>query len=214
MMDGSLKPWKTSIPPVWQACALLAGGLFFHFAPEISFGIMLCMLFYAGERGELAGKLSREKFSFPFFKKTVKTFVLLQIGVMGLMLATQLILKLLDIDFEPEQAVMRRFRESGTAGRIALAVAVTTVIPLTEELFFRRLLFGCILPYTGTAAAAVIVSVIFGAAHGFAAGFPALCWIGLCFQWIYLKTGNFACPVLLHSMVNALSCAVTLMALR
>ena len=80
---------------------------------------------------------------------------------------------------------------------LALLALAGVLIPIVEELMFRRLLFGLLRPI-GTVAAMLATALIFAAAHGFLYGLPALLGLGLVFQWQYLHTGNLLTPMMTH----------------
>ena len=95
-----------------------------------------------------------------------------------------------------------------------LAIAVVLMVPVTEECFFRGLLFRNL--YGSSPVAAYLVSMAaFSAVHvigyigtvsplyllvAFLQYLPA----GYCLAWCYHQTGTIATPILMHTLVNAM----------
>ena len=214
MIQGT---FSTSMRFSWAmrdlASLLLIGIALFNFSAELLSAALLALLWLGGERGMLRDKLSREPLSQASLGVTVLTLVVLQLVACALILLWQPLLRSMNIPFDDTQEVVTQLQNGGIGLRIFLFLVVTTIVPLAEELFFRRVLFGLLLPHLGGMGGAVAVALLFGAAHGFLAGFPALFWMGLCFQWIYWRTGNFCYPVILHSMVNLWGCLLAFLSL-
>jgi membrane protease YdiL (CAAX protease family) len=76
------------------------------------------------------------------------------------------------------------------------------LVPLSEELVFRRCLYELLLKF-GAPAAMVGTALIFSAAHGFLLGLPGLFFIGLVFQILCNTTRNLWCSIIAHAMLNA-----------
>ena len=85
-------------------------------------------------------------------------------------------------------------------------IAVTTVIlaPIGEEIIFRRMLYGILLP-CGTVKALLLSAFLFSIIHFFPAGICGLFFLALFLQLLYLHTGNIRCPIQAHMFFNALS---------
>ena len=103
-----------------------------------------------------------------------------------------------------------------TASRAATAaeipVSILTAIigaPFSEEIFFRRVLFGLLRPM-GVVSSILLTSLIFSLIHFFLLGIPALFVMGLTFQVIYLVRRNLLSAMLMHSVVNLAACAEAL----
>ena len=98
-----------------------------------------------------------------------------------------------------------------------LLILLSTVVlaPLTEEVLFRGFLFGSL--YSRSKAAGYLLSTaMFCAIHviGYIGYYPwdtlFLCFItyipaGLCLSWAYARTGCILTPVLMHTIINAIS---------
>ena len=95
----------------------------------------------------------------------------------------------------------------------ALAVGLTVitivfVAPIVEEMIFRGLLFGALAPRMGVLAAALVVALLFGAAHLDAVLFPTLAGLGFISALAYASGGNLWTSVTLHTLNNALGAVV------
>lgn len=94
------------------------------------------------------------------------------------------------------------------------AVSVVLLVPITEEVMYRGLLFGCL--YRRSKWAAYFVSaLVFSAVHvvGYIGQYSPvqllLCLLqyipaSLCLGWAYAHTGNLFAPVLIHTIINAI----------
>ena len=96
-----------------------------------------------------------------------------------------------------------------------MAISVVILVPLTEEVFFRGLIFRNL--YRQSQVAAYLVSMAaFAAIHvlaflgsesvttlviSFLQYLPA----GLCLAWTYTKADNLFAPVIVHALVNAIA---------
>ena len=194
----------------WQLFA--RAGMSAGFAvPEMTFGIWFAVLIsellgiavlLAGWRvissGRESGlrKLSREELLWVSGG--------LFVAVMGTGILTGFwgnILEFFKIPHSESQEVVDMFRRGGWAVRCMIAVTAVLVVPLFEELLFRKTLFGCFAGL-GNIPAMVLTSVIFGVVHFFLLGMPGLCWIGLVFQILYLATGNIMVNTAAHGLLN------------
>lgn len=88
-------------------------------------------------------------------------------------------------------------------------LAIIIAAPIMEELVFRKVLFGNLVPITGGVGAAVISSILFGFAH--LDGHMILySFIGLFFCWLYNHTGRIQTTMLAHIGMNAVVTGLTL----
>ena len=123
------------------------------------------------------------------------------------MLSTPLwnkLLRALELSCETRQCLLTECDNASLPHFLALLALAGALIPIVEELMFRRLLFGLLRPI-GKAAAMFATALIFAAAHGFLYGLPALLGLGLVFQWQYLHTGNLLTPMMTHIVYNIIS---------
>jgi membrane protease YdiL (CAAX protease family) len=97
---------------------------------------------------------------------------------------------------------------AATAISVALTVLSAVMVgPIVEELVFRGLLFGALARPLGVVTAALISSLMFGAAHGDLVLFPALAAVGMVSAIAYAATGNLTVSILLHAANNAVPTA-------
>ena len=114
------------------------------------------------------------------------------------------LLRALKIQYQPRQALLAECGNASLPYFLALLALAGVLIPIVEEILFRRLLFGVLRPL-GKAAAMLATAALFAAAHGFLYGLPALFGLGLIFQWQYLHTGNLLTPAATHIVYNLTS---------
>lgn len=93
---------------------------------------------------------------------------------------------------------------------VGIGAFVIVLVPVCEEILFRRLLFG-LLRSLGFWTALVGGAALFSAAHLFLLGAPSLFLMGIAFQLVYLWRRNLAASMLMHSLVNLLAILGTLL---
>jgi hypothetical protein len=108
------------------------------------------------------------------------------------------------------QDLVVRFATSGSVPEIVqIFVAAGLVAPLTEEFFFRGMLYGALRQRVRRGLAIAFVSVCFGAVHlpALSAAVP-MCVLGAVLCYVYERTGRLAVPVLLHAIFNLFQLSV------
>ena len=120
-------------------------------------------------------------------------------GVLGDLWKT--VLDIFEIPYDEEQPIVDMFRRSAWGGKLLVAITAVLVVPFFEEVLFRKTIFAFFARW-GNILAIVITSFIFGAVHFFLLGFPSLCWIGLVFQVIYLRSRNIMVSTAAHGLLN------------
>ena len=105
--------------------------------------------------------------------------------------------------------------EMAHANHTLMAIGVVLLVPLTEEVLYRGLIFRNL--YRSSQAAAYIVSMAaFAAIHvlGYigteSVTTLVICFLqylpaGLCLAWTYTKADNIFAPVIVHALVNAIA---------
>lgn len=86
------------------------------------------------------------------------------------------------------------------------AIFVGIIGPIVEELMFRKIFTGRLMPY-GNIIAILFPSLIFGLFHGNLYQFFYAFALGAVFSYIYVKTGKILYSTLLHTFIN-LFCGV------
>ncbi len=100
------------------------------------------------------------------------------------------------------------------SGFVVTAIGTVLLVPMTEELFYRGLLFQG-LYNRGRRAAYVISAMLFAAVHvvGYIGQADhltlALCFVqyipaGLCLGWAYAEADTIFAPILIHTVINAM----------
>jgi membrane protease YdiL (CAAX protease family) len=96
-------------------------------------------------------------------------------------------------EWEPEHA--RAFLLNG--------IVVSTIVPFTEELFFRGLGVRA-LQFLGGMTAVVITGVVFGLSHGILGALPPLVLFGIAMGWVRLRSDSVWPGVCAHAFYNGL----------
>lgn len=123
-----------------------------------------------------------------------------------LMLVTAIATQLLG--GQPEQQEMvKTFREATRTGKQDVVwqviLTATLIAPITEEFLFRGYFYPVIKRAAGPLPAAVGISMLFGAVHNNAAGFPVLTVLALGLTLAYEWCGSILVPILMHACFNA-----------
>ncbi len=92
-----------------------------------------------------------------------------------------------------------------------LCFGIIVLAPISEELIFRRFIFGFLAPHLGFISSMLLTAAFFAAIHMSWYSLPALFLLGIGFQLIYLKFGSLYPAIIMHSLNNAI--AVTLLLL-
>jgi membrane protease YdiL (CAAX protease family) len=91
------------------------------------------------------------------------------------------------------------------AGAFALnGVVVSTIVPFTEELFFRGLGVRA-LQFLGGVGAVVLTALAFGLSHGILAALPPLLLFGLALGWVRLRSHSVWPGILAHGFYNGVA---------
>lgn len=99
-----------------------------------------------------------------------------------------------------------RWRPEKATPFLLNALVIVTIVPFTEELFFRGLGITA-LGILGSVGAAVSSAVVFGLAHGILVALPALGFFALCLAWLRLRTASIWPGVIAHALYNGLGVA-------
>ncbi len=94
-------------------------------------------------------------------------------------------------------------------GFILLAIVAVIIAPVSEEILFRRVIYGFIAARIGIAGSVVLTSMLFAMIHDSHAQFPALFLLGVAFQLTYLHFHSLYPAIVLHFLNNAAAvCAI------
>lgn len=85
--------------------------------------------------------------------------------------------------------------------------------PIAEELLFRKLLIDRTVQY-GEAVAVLFSGLMFGLFHGNLNQFVYAFTLGICFGFIYVKTGNVRYSIYLHMVINFMGSVLGMLVLK
>ena len=202
------------------AVTALLWGIFFVVAPipqlVVSFETCLLMLL-SGFIGPVCGiiamiavfRYAGKMDALTLFKLNAEDLVyavsgtVVIISVSGIVTALwRIVLLTFAIPFAENQYLMTLAGNCSSMEFALLAALVVLVVPVAEELLFRRVLFAWLLKW-GNAAAWLGTAAIFAVVHLFLAGLPGLFVIGLGFQWLYIRRKNLSVSIVSHGLLNA-----------
>uniref|UniRef100_A0A7N0UL77 CAAX prenyl protease 2/Lysostaphin resistance protein A-like domain-containing protein n=1 Tax=Kalanchoe fedtschenkoi TaxID=63787 RepID=A0A7N0UL77_KALFE len=134
------------------------------------------------------------------------------VGFLLLIVLIFLISVIEDVLLGPKGAnnpILKDIIQSSNISRTACTLAYCIITPLLEETVFRGYLLSALASTTKWQYAVLISSAVFSAAHFSADNAFQLFVIGSVLGSSYCWTGNLRCSILIHSMYNALSLAIT-----
>jgi membrane protease YdiL (CAAX protease family) len=99
---------------------------------------------------------------------------------------------------EPEE-----WRSDRVAPFVVNAIVVVTLVPFTEELFFRGLGVR-VLRFLGPIVAVVGTAIVFSLAHGILVAVPALGFFALLLGWLRVRTDSVWPCVIAHALYNGI----------
>jgi len=128
------------------------------------------------------------------------------IGAMMLGLVAHYAIGLVHLSLgEPLKDVMTRTfdpAESRMIDRVIVLAAVTTIVPLVEEVYFRGLLFRWLANRWGLYLGLLISAVAFGALHGDWIWAAATAVLGVLLAYVYWRSGSIWTSIILHASYN------------
>jgi membrane protease YdiL (CAAX protease family) len=102
-----------------------------------------------------------------------------------------------------DQGLEPKAWEPRHAGAFLLnGLVVSTIVPFTEELFFRGLGVRALRFFGGTAAV-VVTGLAFGLSHGILGALPPLVLFGLALGWVRLRADSVWPGIVAHGFYNA-----------
>ncbi|QGU00866.1 CAAX amino terminal protease family protein [Candidatus Syntrophocurvum alkaliphilum] len=179
---------------------------FFITAFLFQFFVTILLIFTVAYRNRITLKdLGFKKASFNFYVKYgIIGGILLMIGItlMGIPL------QYLKPDIEP-QFVEEMIRSATTIQSFGILLVVVAVLaPLSEELFYRGMIYPVFRNYIGPKWGAIIAGIVFGLAHFDLLRAIPLAVGGIVLCYIYEKTGSIIVCTIAHGMWNALMALV------
>jgi membrane protease YdiL (CAAX protease family) len=135
----------------------------------------------------------------------------LAFAALGIIVVTTAILSRF-LDAGDEQGLVPKSWDSSRAAPfLANAAVIVLVAPFVEELLFRGLGIGLLMPFVGPWPAILVTGVAFGLAHGLVLGLPVLSIFGVTLGWLRWRTDSVMPGMAVHALFNgaALLAAVT-----
>jgi len=109
------------------------------------------------------------------------------------------------------QTLTRLISDARPGPGLAAALALTVLVaPLTEEVIFRAALYLPLRDRLGVVPAALLVSVLFAAVHGYAWGAAQLTVLSVALVALFEATGTLWAAVTAHGLYNSLNLLVLL----
>ena len=106
-------------------------------------------------------------------------------------------------DPEKEQGLIPETWNSHKAAQFAAFAAIVAVVaPIVEELMFRGVGYGLLVPF-GQNTAVILVGIAFALIHGLVAGFPVIATFGIGLAYLRSRTDSIYPCILLHACFNA-----------
>jgi len=111
---------------------------------------------------------------------------------------------LMSLGLKPEQQALVTTIQTTTAigPQIYMSLMAVSVVPITEEILFRGIVYPFFRQKFGWARSCWLVAALFGAIHMNLMTFLPLSFLGLVLAWVYERTGNLFAPILIHSLFN------------
>ena len=117
-------------------------------------------------------------------------------------------MRVCNLSGEPYQDLIVECSKASPMHFLTMLAVAGVLIPIVEEVAFRRVLYGLMRPF-GSLPAALATAVIFSAVHGFLSGFPALFGLGLVLQWQYVQSKNLLTSIATHMIFNFIALTLT-----
>lgn len=112
--------------------------------------------------------------------------------------------KFVGLTVDEEQPLAESLRNASLTEIIIIGITTIIFAPIGEEIVFRRMLYGLLMPF-GSVNALLLTSFLFSVVHFYLVGIPGLFFLALILQLLYLNTRNLWCPIQVHVIFNALS---------
>jgi membrane protease YdiL (CAAX protease family) len=171
----------------------------------------LCVtMYFAGKPGNLLRKFKMVNLHPDHVSASFLGVILVLFVAANLTYVYHKLLIMLGIDPKPPpiEAILKN-SDANTLWFLCFGIIV--LAPISEELIFRRFIFGFLAPHLGFIASMLLTATFFAAIHMSWYSLPALFLLGIGFQLIYLKFGSLYPAIIMHSLNNAV--AVTLLLL-
>ena len=121
------------------------------------------------------------------------------------------LLDVLNIEYDTFVAVEALISQSHGVGLFFTGISVCAVIPLAEEIIFRRVIFSGVFESGKIVFSATAASLIFALLHGILFQLLPLFMLGLYFQILYIRTGKLGASFFAHALNNSFAFGCLLM---
>ena len=170
----------------------------------------LCIsMYYTGKPGSLLHKFKLRKLHYSHVLISLVSAVLWLIVTGNIMRIYHKLLSMNGIKLDPPE-IEKILQTSDSASLFLICFGVIVLAPISEELIFRRFIFGFLAPRYGFIAALLLTSAAFALVHFSLYSLPALFLLGIAFQLIYLKFGSLYPAILMHAFSNAIAVSILL----
>jgi membrane protease YdiL (CAAX protease family) len=171
----------------------------------------LCIsMCFVGKPGNLLKKLKMVDLHPSHISVSFVSSILILFAMANLMYVYHKLLTMMGIKIE-RPMIEAILKSSDSSSLWLMCLGIIVLAPISEELIFRRFIFGFLAPRCGFLTAMMITAGLFAAIHLSIYSLPALFLLGIGFQLIYLKFGSLYPAILMHAFNNAI--AVTLLLL-
>lgn len=94
------------------------------------------------------------------------------------------------------------FEEVGAMGRVLGFVSMVLLAPISEELFYRGIIYRKLLVRYSPAISIVLSAIVFALGHLHPGLYLSTFIIGIAFAWVYQRWNNLAYSIILHMLIN------------
>jgi membrane protease YdiL (CAAX protease family) len=167
--------------------------------------ILFLLVFWLFVRRIPKSEWQRESMS---FKSLFQIFVMMYAAATAMNLIGMTISKAAPAGGSEQLDMIEKMVSSGLPAGILMVVLIG---PVVEELIFRKLMLDRIRNY-GEKTAIVFSALCFGLFHGNLAQFLYAFMVGLFLGYVYCRTGKVVITMVLHGLMNLISCSIILLA--
>ncbi len=165
----------------------------------------ICIIMYfAGKPGNLLRKFKMVNLHSDHISAGFAATIVLLFVMANLMYVYHKLLSMLGIKLEPPP-IEALLKSSDSSSLWFLCFGIIVLAPISEELIFRRFIFGFLAPRCGFIVSLLITAGLFAAIHMSLYSLPALFLLGIGFQLIYLKFGSLYPAIIMHAFNNAIA---------
>lgn len=171
---------------------------------------ILCIsMYFVGKPGNLLRKLKMVDLHHSHISISFVSSILLLFIMANLMYVYHKILTMMGIEIE-RPAIEAILKSSDSTSLWWMCLGIIVLAPISEELIFRRFIFGFLAPRCGFITAMLITAGLFAGIHLSIYSLPALFLLGIGFQLIYLKFGSLYPAIMMHAFNNAIAVSLLL----